>query len=217
VEAAVPTQLVYSARRSGTGGVAGILRGAMKTTHRSYSEEAGDFNLLAHFFIGYHDHVRANSTWCLGRLVDWKYGLYDNKMTVAAFCDHNAHLWFDAFGDLAGFAISENGDGGFAILAAEGYRFLFAGILGWVLDHWGGRPPGPSIEITERQATEAAALERCGFRRASTFSSRCFDLTAGPIEPARLEPGFTIVDMAAHPIIERRACCAPTPSAGSRT
>ena len=94
----------------------------MKTTHRSYVDESGDFTRLCRFVVQEHDRVRACSTWCLGRVVDWKYGLYDTKLAVAAFCDQNAHLWFDAFGDMVGVALSESGDASFAIITAPGYR-----------------------------------------------------------------------------------------------
>ncbi|MCB0056316.1 MAG: hypothetical protein KDE45_04785, partial [Caldilineaceae bacterium] len=86
----------------------------MKTTHRSYDEEAGDFRRLCRFVQAHDDALRAYSTWCIGRLVDWKYGLYENKTAVPDFCNQNAHLWFDGFGDLAGFVISENGGAEFA-------------------------------------------------------------------------------------------------------
>jgi GNAT superfamily N-acetyltransferase len=171
----------------------------MKTTHRSYSEEAGDFNRLCRFAIEYHNHLRAYSTWSLGRLVDWKYGLYESKLSVAGFCDRNAQLWFDGFGELAGIAISENGDTGFAIITAEGYRFLFAEILHWVLGSWRERGPCLSIELTERQAMEATILEGFGFRRQSTFYTQRFDLTVEPVKRFELEPGFVIVDMLTHP------------------
>ena len=69
----------------------------MKTTHRSYSEVSGDFNRLCQFIVAQNGHLRTHSTWSLGRLVDWKYGLYENKLAMAAFCDQNAHLWFDAY------------------------------------------------------------------------------------------------------------------------
>jgi ribosomal protein S18 acetylase RimI-like enzyme len=91
----------------------------MKMTHRTYADEASDFQRLCRFVVAYHDHMRAYSTWSLGRLVDWKYGLYENKLSVAGFCDKNAHLWFDGFGELAGVAISENGDTGFAVITAN--------------------------------------------------------------------------------------------------
>jgi GNAT superfamily N-acetyltransferase len=142
------------------------------------------------------------STWSLGRLVDWKYGLYDNKRAVADFCDQNAHLWFDAFGDLIGFAISESGDAGFAILLADGYRFLFEDLLAWALDAWGDREGTPQIEVTERQDVEIKALERQGFRREMTFYARRFDLTRPPETRFPLAEGFIIVDMHTHPDLE---------------
>jgi ribosomal protein S18 acetylase RimI-like enzyme len=171
----------------------------MKTTHRSYDEEAGDFHRLCRFVRDHHAQVRARSTWCLGRIVDWKYGLYENKTAVPGFCDQNAHLWFDAFGELAGFAISESGDAGFAIITLEGYQFLFEEILQHSLRRWAERGPRFSIEITARQQAEARMLERRGFRRTATFATRCFDLTGEPPPRLPLEPGFTIVDMATHP------------------
>jgi GNAT superfamily N-acetyltransferase len=120
-------------------------------------------------------------------------------MSVAGFCDKNAQLWFDAFEELAGFAISENGDSGFAIIIAEGYRFFFEQILDWVLGNWGNRRSCFSTEITERQTTEVSILERFGFRLGSTFYTRRFDLTMQPVERFPLKQGFVIVDMLTHP------------------
>lgn len=171
----------------------------MKTTHRSYADESGDFTRLCRFLMAERDHMRARSTWCLGRVVDWKYGLYESKLDTAAFCDHNAHLWFDAFGDLAGLAISESGDAGIAIITAPGYRFLFEAILDWALEAWAERGPRFSIEITEHQDLEVRALEARGFRPGAPFFARRFDLTRPPAQGIALDPGFTIVDMRAHP------------------
>ena len=171
----------------------------MKTTHRSYSEVSGDFNRLCSFITTQGGYLRTHSTWCLGRFVDWKYGLYENKTAIAGFCDRNAHIWFDAFGDVAGFAISENGDTGFAILLAEGYRFLFEEMLGWTLENWSGRGLGFATEVAERQEREMRLLEQHGFRRGSAFYTQRFDLTR-PLAPrSPLEPGVAIVDMFTHP------------------
>ena len=170
----------------------------MKTTHRDYSEEAGDFTRLSRFILQHNTDLRIYSTWCIGRFVDWKYGLYENKTAVPDFCGRNAHLWFDGFQELAGFAISENGGGDFAILTKAGYRFLFAEMARWALENWGGRGT-PTIEITEHQTLEAGELEKLGLTRKATFFTQEFDLTREP--PARfpLAEGFTIVDMATHP------------------
>jgi GNAT superfamily N-acetyltransferase len=171
----------------------------MKTTHRSYADEAGDFQRLCRFFIEHNDHVRAYSTWSLGRMVDWKYGLYENKLSVAGFWDKNAHLWFDGFGELAALAISEDGDAGFAIITAGHYRFLFEELLQWVVGSWSERGPRFSIEITELQAIEARVLQRFGFEYRSTFYARRFDLSVEPVKRFPLAPGFVIVDMLTHP------------------
>ena len=171
----------------------------MKTIHRDYSEESGDFNRLCRFIIATTAAPRTHSTWCLGRIVDWKYGLYEQKRSFAAFCHENAHLWLDAFGELAGFVVSEGGDAGFNLLTLPGYRFLYKEMLEWVLENWKERGPQFSTEITEYQSIEAQILERCGFRSKSAFFTRRFDLTGerGPRFP--LAPGFVIVDMHTHP------------------
>lgn len=181
----------------------------MKTTHRNYSEANGDFNCLVHFFIKVGGVPRSQSIWCLGRIVDWKWSLFENKRAYPAFCDQNAHLWFDDFGELAGFAISEGGDGGFHVLTLEGYRFLYEEMLQWVLENWQDRIPkkGPffSTEITEHQGWEIRVLERYGFHCTDTFYTRRFDLTRELVPRASLEPGFTIVDMKSHPDFRAQA------------
>ena len=171
----------------------------MNTTHRDYSEAAGDFNRLARFFFEHNQVARSRSTWSIGRLVDWKYARYEPKLTYPAFCDQNAHLWFDDYGYLVGFVISESGDAGFGIITLPGYRFLYEEMLGWVLAHWAGREPEWMTEITGQQAAEADVLRRHGFAPGETFYTRRFDLTGELSPPPPLEDGFIIVDLAAHP------------------
>ena len=170
----------------------------MKTTHRAYSEEAGDFRLLCGFIIDHPQQMRTYTTWSLGRIVDWKYGVYDQKTTVPDFCERNAHLWFDAFDRLAGFVLSEDGGADIAILTLAGYRFLFAEMLDWALASWHARG-ALSIEITAHQTLETAVLEQRGFVRQAPFYTQPFDLTAQLPPRVPLEEGFSIVDMAAHP------------------
>lgn len=133
--------------------------------------------------------------------MDWKYAIYENKRAYASFCEENACLWFDAFGELAGFAISESGDAAFHVLTLEGYRFLYEEMLQWVLENWKdrtGKEPF-STEITEHQCWEIGILERYGFRSTHTFHTRRFDLTRDLAPRLPLEPGFVIVDMKSHP------------------
>ena len=175
----------------------------MKTTHRDYSEVNGDFNCIARFFTHNPTTRRTHTTWCLGRFVDWKYGLYTDKRSFPSFCDENAHLWFDSFGELAGFVISESGDAGFNIMTLEGYRFLYEEILQWVLEIWKERVSeqgsGFSTEITEYQDWETKVLETHGFHSQSALFTRRFDLTRELVPGFALEPGFVIVDMQCHP------------------
>jgi len=174
----------------------------MKTTHRNYSEENGDFIRIARFFTTSRAIKRTHTTWCLGRFVDWKYGLYANKRSFASFCDENAHLWFDAFGDMVGFVLSESGDTGFNIMTLDGYRILYEEILQWVLNTWKERVPENgcfSTEVTEHQNWETSILERYGFHSQEAFFTRRFDLTGELVPRFPLEPGFVIVDMQSHP------------------
>jgi GNAT superfamily N-acetyltransferase len=171
----------------------------MKTTHRDYAEESGDFLKLCNFLSAHSAHLRSHSTWCLGRFVDWKYGLWGDKLSIPGFWSRNAHLWFDGFDKVVGLAISENGHSDVAILTMAGYRFLFAEMLHWLLDNWGDRQPGLSIEISASQEPEARLLEKHGFSCETSFYTFYFDLRAELAGRARLEPGFTIVDMQTRP------------------
>ena len=167
----------------------------MKTTHRNYADEMGDFNRLCRFIIDNNIQIRKHSTWCLGRFVDWKYGLWGDKLSQPGFWEKNAHLWFDGFGDLAGFAISEDGGCDIAILTTAGFRFLFAEILHWVLENWGQREPALSIEIKALQSLEARILESNGFERDASFYTSHFDLTTDLVERYLLEDGFHLKAM----------------------
>ena len=171
----------------------------MNLMHRSYADVEGDFKRLSRFIVSHNQHLQTHSTWSLGQFVDWKYGLYEDKQAIANFWDKNAQLWFDGFGDLAGVAISERGDAGFAILTAEGYRWLFEQILDWLLENWGTRNSRLSTEITEHQRREIVILERLGFRPTSALYTQRFDLTVKSAQCYPLEQGFTIVDMLTHP------------------
>jgi hypothetical protein len=171
----------------------------MKTTQRSYSEEAGDFARLCELMVTGRREAWRSMTWCLGRIVDWRYGLWGDRIDDPGYHARNARLWFDGFGGLAGLAVSEGGGPEIAVLTTPGYRFLFGEILDWALAAWAGRGPRLTTELTDEQELEARALEERGFRRGGPYFTRRFDLTAPPGPPPPLEPGFSIVDMRAHP------------------
>lgn len=168
----------------------------MQLTHRSYAEAAGDFTHLCRLLVEVRrDEAWTSSTWCLGRIVDWKYGLWPSKLAVANFWSQNAQLWFDGFDDLVGLAIAENGDAQVAIITTVGYQFLFPEILDWVLDAWADRGPRFAFEVTEQQPLAIRSLEQRGFQRGAPFTIQRFDLTRLTEQRFPLAPGFTIVDM----------------------
>jgi ribosomal protein S18 acetylase RimI-like enzyme len=167
----------------------------MNLTHRDYVDQDGDFLLISRFIYTHYAQVRRNSTWCIGRFVDWRYGMWGKKPTTPDFWDKNAHLWFDGFGRLAGFAISEEGGCEFAVITTEGYGFLFEELLDWCTENWGDRGPELSLEITSHQRKAAECLERHGFAREATFIASHFDLATVSREPLPLEDGFRIVAM----------------------
>lgn len=156
---------------------------------------AGDFQLLCRFFFENNADVREYSSWCIGRFVDWQYALWGAKQTTPGFWSQNAQLWFDGFGDLAGFAISEEGGLDFAIITTAGFRFLFDDILDWALANWGARGPALSIEVTSHQRLEMECLEANGFRRTASFNRSRFDLQSEKHARFCLDEGYSIVAM----------------------
>ncbi len=137
--------------------------------------------------------------WPIGRLVDWKYGLYPNRTGVAGFWDRNACLWFDGFGELAGFVISENGGPDFQIVTLTGYRLFSEEMLDWVLAEWGPVRGPLNTEVAQNNRWDIALLERRGFQRKPAFYTRRFDLRKELPARSPLAEGFTIVDMHSHP------------------
>jgi GNAT superfamily N-acetyltransferase len=171
----------------------------MKTIHRDYAAESGDFDRLCRFFMTHAAHLRSHSTWCLARFVDWPYGPVGGKLPTPDWLSQNVHIWFDGFDEVAGIVISEYGQSDVAILTTAGYRFLFAEMLQWIVDNWGEHRPDLSIEISACQEPEAALLEDYGFSCEFSFYTFHYDVQAGFAEPVPLEPGFSIVDMQVRP------------------
>lgn len=62
----------------------------MRTIHRAYDDNLGDFRAVARFFIQHAAHLRTHSTWALSRYVDWRYGLYESRTDRPGFWENNA-------------------------------------------------------------------------------------------------------------------------------
>jgi GNAT superfamily N-acetyltransferase len=170
----------------------------MQTTHRPYADEEGDFLRLCRFITDPVAHPRSRSTWCLGRFVDWRYGLWGAKLDEPRFWERNGHLWLDPFGGVAGIALSEDGGPEFTVETGAGYRFLYPQMVDWVLENWGNRGR-PATELAPERDLEARELGRLGFVPDWDFATCRYDLTAGPSWTYPLPDGFRLVDMAGQP------------------
>ena len=131
----------------------------MKRTHRAFNGDSDDFKKMIQFIIE-HNRIKQNQfTWSIGRLVDWKYGLWSQNKYFPTFFSQNAELWFDYLGNLVGFAISEGGDGSFTLFTEERHGFLYKEMLEWVMRHWADREGTLTTEVNETQLDEQQILE----------------------------------------------------------
>lgn len=173
----------------------------MKTVHRAYQDRGDDYERMWAFLIeDYRD--RGWFIWTLGRLGDWKYGVWTEKKYIPCFLGDNAHLWFDAFGDLAGFVVSENGDGGFTVFVRRGGDFLYGEILRWTVEHWHGRGD-LTTEIHKDQPGVHPALRKAGFSTDGVIAvTQKYLLSEFCGDPVPLPAGYCVVDMDETPDFE---------------
>jgi ribosomal protein S18 acetylase RimI-like enzyme len=167
----------------------------MKSSHRSYREERGDLRAMMRLCSSLTSTHPPRGPWHVPRLIDWRYNQSYMHPEAPEFCRENAELWFDDFGELVAFAVSECGRGDFAIHALPGWSWLFEPIFEWALGAWGGRGGARTTEIAETQGRERAILERRGFARSGESRVNVFDLERWERREPALEPGYAIVDM----------------------
>jgi ribosomal protein S18 acetylase RimI-like enzyme len=149
----------------------------MKTTNRAYSDSKQDFNKLWDFLIEDYRNKAGRFVWSLGRLCDWKYGLWDkDKKTSPHFFENNAQLWVNVLDEVEGFVLSEEGDESFALFAKEGCTRLYDEMIDFVEVHWSRRGSFVSTEVHANQVSLQAALEKRGFGRKPSGIRRRYDL-----------------------------------------
>ncbi len=170
----------------------------MKTVHRPYQDRSDDFERMWAFLTDdYRD--RGYFIWTHGRLGDWKYGIWSEKKYIPCFLGDNAHLWFDSFGSLAGFVVSENGGAEFTVFTPRGYDFLFDEILGWVAANWADRGT-LTTEIHQNQTGIRDLLREAGFKADGTAAvTQKYLLRDAGTGEVPLPPGFRVIDMCGDP------------------
>ena len=140
-----------------------------------------------------------HSDWTIGRVVDWKYGLWNPAKLSESFFAQHCHLWYDRLGALAGFALSENGRGDCAMFAREPYHFLYADMVAWAEQELASGHDALTMTVPEEDTIRRSALELAGFgnqghcETTAWYRIEDFQFT-DPVLPA----GYAIVSMAEY-------------------
>ena len=168
----------------------------MRLTNRDFINESDDFKKMLQFIIEDNTEKKDYFSWSIGRIVDWKYGLWREKKFFPQFFRKNSHLWFDYFDNLVGFAISENGDNMFYIFTVDKYPFLYEEILKWVKVNWKDRDGLLYTEVVENRNHEIKVLEDNGFIAKGVCEvTRAFDCTKAIGEDIDLPNGYAFSNM----------------------
>lgn len=168
----------------------------MAVRSRPFDAAQNDFETMWCFLERDYANRQDSFVWQPSRLGDWMYGLWNEKKYIPSFFRNHAQLWVDDFGELVGFVLSENGDEIIFVFAAQGYEYLYAEILSWVILHWQPRYGTLKTEVHEYQPEALAALADCGFSSSGVVATtRAYDLLAGRDDTPRLSPQYHIEDM----------------------
>jgi ribosomal protein S18 acetylase RimI-like enzyme len=140
-----------------------------------------------------------HSDWTLGRLVDWKYGVWNPAKLHESFFARHCRLWYDRLGTLAGFALSENGNGDFCMFTREPYRFLYADMIAWAEQQHAPGHTALTMTVPEEDAERRAALEHAGFSSAVHCETTAwYRIEDFQLAATALPPGFVLLSMAEY-------------------
>ena len=142
----------------------------MWITEKRYTENSNDFINMCRLISNLNKISNTVYEWSLGRIVDWKYGLWNNKQQEKGFCENTVRLWYSFTNELAGILISEEGNNEFQIIAKAGYEYLYHEMLKSII-----KDPFDKgvLEIIcmERDKAKHNALEKANFN--------CVDIKIG--------------------------------------
>jgi len=130
---------------------------------RQYSDSGDDFKKMCELIIRLNREVRPVFEWSLGRLFSWKYGLWSERKQEPGHFEGAARLWFDWLGELAGFAITENGDNRYFLLVDPAYAQLCPGMLDWLEAERPDRDSDIAVYAGASDARKRRYLEHAGY------------------------------------------------------
>ncbi len=137
--------------------------------NREFRESSSDFFDICKLIISLNKNDIAE--WSLGRLVDWRYGLWSTKKQEQNFFTETSRLWFTQLGELIGLSISESGNNEKFVITAEKYDFLYDEILGHLVSE--SRREPIEVACSMHNYAKQLALSKNGFsdigERETTF------------------------------------------------
>ena len=164
----------------------------MKILQRDFDSNKNDYKKLWDFFI--EDYAMTERvTWTLGRLGDWKHGLWHYKKTDPHFLSRNCLLWVNAFDELQGFAIAEEGDALFHLFVKPYMKHLYSEMLDFVESNWMDREGMVKTEISEDYNMLILELESRGYKRNIASQTRSYDINEFE-QNLTLPDGYSIVN-----------------------
>lgn len=183
----------------------------MKTYHRDFLYESSDFDRMCQYVVRDNTDKKEYFIWHIGRIVDWKYNIFNYKKLCPDNFNHAAHLWFNYFHELIGFVITEDFNEEYMVFLKDAYSFLYPEMLEWVKENWGCSYDKLRTCVTEKQVGLTEALKKQGYQLQDWFEmTRVFDTDKyKDYEPADAEVTFRSMsenrDYNEHRILRRNA------------
>jgi GNAT superfamily N-acetyltransferase len=169
----------------------------MKVISRAYDPKGDDFQKCCRILLNENKRMQEYFTWQLGRLMDWKYGLWQSQKTLPSFFSENAQLWVNQADEVLGFVISENSDSSFSVFECESDPKLYSEMIQWVITYWGAREGRLETELNTAQIRQQQCLDQLGFQsQESSEITQVYALKNRHGKPPLLAAGLRLVDMA---------------------
>ena len=168
----------------------------MWLTKRNFREGADDVKLMCALVIKLN--AQSIADWSLGRIVDWRYGLWNEEKWQEGFFERNAVLWETYLDELVGFCLSENGDPEFHLLGDPRFPIITA----FMIDELVKKDGKIQTLCSQNEEAKKAYLIKSGFCDAgpaeTTFVYQAKDISLTSLKPE----GYRIVGMDAYDDIE---------------
>lgn len=94
---------------------------------KQFNDETDDFKNIIKLICSLNsDEVY---DWSLGRIIDWKYGLWNDKKQEPCFFNKTTTLWYSYLDELVGFVLSEDGSNELQYVVNKKYTFLYEDMI----------------------------------------------------------------------------------------